>query len=128
MTDMTELSEELYNVILQKRELESKERVIKDTLLIYLQKTNTKKISSDHYIVEIQNRPTYQVPDVKSLRKIMGNEFAERYLVVSDKVRYDLPPALIDKLCPIKSNAVYVMLKMRKISEIGEPIEQTVMT
>jgi hypothetical protein len=120
MTDkIDDLANELYEIWLQRKELENKEQVLKDAIKKYLEKADLTKYTSSEYILELTHRTEYGVPTSKELRKAMGDIFAAYYIkeVVDKAVRNDLPPIMQNKLCPIIKDTVYIAVKPRKIGE-----------
>jgi len=117
MTDkIDDLANELFSLTQEIKLLESKAKIIKDSVQKYFEKSELVKYTSDDYIIELIHRPEYATPTPTELREVMGPEFARLYIseVVDKKIRNDLPPALQNQLCPLTKDSSHIRVTPRK--------------
>ncbi len=117
MTDkINEIADELFKVWTERKELEVKEKTLKEAIQTYLEKTSLDKFTSEEYILSLESKITYDVPTPDQLIELMGETFAYNYIteVVDKKVREDLPPHLQSQLCPVKTQTNFVAVRKRR--------------
>ena len=115
MEKIDELTNQLFIEWKKLKDQEKLVKTLKEPIQKYFEKTGIDKYTSEEFILSLETRTEYKIPTPTELRTNMGDTFADAYIeeVVNKDVRFDLPPAIQNKLMPITKETTYIAVKKR---------------